>query len=110
MSPTRDRRKRTRNAPRPEAARKPEERSITGLPHRPLPEWRWRTFPVFFVFGLGLFIGVFAGSIGGIIQENGNGVPLTIVTAIAAIILGLGFSRFMTRWLLSRRLERRARP
>ena len=45
MSPTRDRRKRTRNAPRPEAARKPVDRSVTGLPHQPMPEWRFRTFP-----------------------------------------------------------------
>lgn len=109
MSPTRDRRKRTRNAPRPEIARKPEARSVTGLPHQPMPVWHWRTFPVFFVFGLGLFIGVLTGSVGGIIQENGNGVPITVITAIAAIILGLGFSRFMTRWLLSRRIERRSK-
>jgi hypothetical protein len=68
----------------------------------PLPAWRWRTFPVYFAFALGLFLGVYAGAIAGIVNENGNNVPMLAVFLIAAVLLGLGLSRLSTRWMMSR--------
>jgi hypothetical protein len=69
---------------------------------RPLPNWQWRTFPVFAALSFGLFIGVLAGVPAGIVNEHGNGVPVTIVYIIPAIMLGLTFSRLGTRYLLSK--------
>lgn len=68
----------------------------------PLPAWRWRTFPVYFAFAMGLFLGVYAGAIAGIVNENGNNVPMLVVFLVAAIMLGLGLSRLTTRWMMSR--------
>ena len=80
-----------------------EERpAIERGPIQPFPSWHWRTFPVYFTFALGLFIGVFVGVPSGIANEHGNGVPALVMFLIAAILLGAGLSRFTTRWLLGR--------
>ena len=67
---------------------------------QPMPDWRWRTLPVFFMF-----------SARGDDrpadrshrrkQPQNNGLFLGATTAVA-LMLGLGFSRLATRFLLSR--------
>ncbi|MFN0094652.1 MAG: hypothetical protein ACKVVT_07720 [Dehalococcoidia bacterium] len=70
---------------------------------RPLPQWQWRTFPVFFMFALGLFLGVFVGVPSGIASEAGDTqLPQLVAFLVAAILLGLALSHLVVRWLLSR--------
>ena len=66
---------------------------------QPMPTWRWRTLPVFFMFSVGAMIGLQIGLIAGDTQNTG--LFLGATTAIA-LMLGLGFSRLATRFLLSR--------
>jgi len=74
---------------------------------RPLPEWKWRTFPVYFAFSLGAFIGLYLGLI---VAATGNDWAGTAVFVTVALMLGLGLSRLTTRWLVTRRfMQRRAR-
>lgn len=70
---------------------------------RPLPEWRWRTFPVYFAFSLGSFVGLYLGLI---VAATGEGWLVTAVFVAVAIMLGLGLSRLTTRWVVSRRWTR----
>lgn len=105
MATARERRRKPHNAPRPELARAPkEERSLTGLPVQALPEWRWKTTPVFLALGIGLFIGTMVGVPSGVASANGNGVASLVLFAVSALVLGAGVSRVTTRWILSRRL------
>lgn len=69
----------------------------------PMPEWRWRTFPVFFAFALGLFLGTWAGVAAGIASQGSDGttLPMNLLFILSAVLLGLALSRFMTRWLIS---------
>jgi len=64
--------------------------------------WKWRTFPVFFAFALGLFIGVYAGFISGVLKDENDTVSL-VVFVVAALFLGFGFSRLTTRFMIERR-------
>lgn len=73
---------------------------------RPLPEWRWRTFPVYFAFSLGSFVGLYLGLI---VAATGEGWLVTAVFVAVAVMLGLGLSRLTTRWVVGRRWAR-ARP
>lgn len=68
---------------------------------RPLPEWKWTTFPVFCALSVGLFVGVYAGFIAGLNDESHRTFQL-VVFITAALFLGLSFSRLMTRFLVSR--------
>ena len=70
---------------------------------KPLPDWRWKTFPVFFALAAGGFIGLYAGIV---VQAANNAAISTLVFVAFALPLGFGFSRLSTRWLLSRRLVR----
>lgn len=73
---------------------------------RPLPEWRWRTFPVYFAFALGAFIGLYLG----ILAAAGPAWLGTAVFVTVAIMLGLGLSRLTTRWLVTRNwMQRRSK-
>jgi hypothetical protein len=68
-----------------------------------MPEWRWRTFPVYFALAAGFFIGVYAGGI----TASTSGVDsdaFFIVLIIAAMLLGFGLSRLMVRLVITRRL------
>ena len=65
-----------------------------------MPEWRWRTLPVFFAFSLGGFIGLEVGIVAG--GSDSQGLALSAF-AVFAVMLGLAFSRVMTRFLISRR-------
>ena len=68
----------------------------------PLPDWKWKTFPVYFAFALGGFIGMYTGVIAGV-----NSGYFSIIAVVWAILLGVGFSRFSTRWILSRQWAKR---
>jgi hypothetical protein len=67
-----------------------------------MPNWQWRTFPVFFMFAAGLFIGVFVGVPSGIAAEAGNSTPQFVLFLASAMLLGLALSHVVVRWLLSR--------
>jgi hypothetical protein len=73
----------------------------------PLPEWRWRTFPVYFAFALGAFIAAYVGVLAGIAEErSGNQTPVLVLFVSVALLMGFGMSRITTRWLLTRRFAR----
>ncbi|MCK9519417.1 MAG: hypothetical protein M0R74_10420 [Dehalococcoidia bacterium] len=79
----------------------------------PMPEWRWRTFPVFFALAVGLFLGTWGGVAAGIVAsgEDGNSLPMNLLFIFSAVIMGLALSRFMTRWMISRQwVKPKARP
>ena len=102
MSPTR--RKRTRRD-RGERSEQPQAAAQSGGSNQPAPPgpiWKWRTFPVYFAFALGAFIGLYAGILGSALQDEGEGWFLTATFIGVAIMLGLGFSRLSTRWLMDR--------
>jgi len=63
--------------------------------------WKWRTFPVFFAFALGGFVGLYMG----IFSAESPGF-FVFASAFWAVILGLGFSRITTRWIANKSLAR----
>lgn len=65
--------------------------------------WRWRTFPVYFAFSLGAFLGLYLGVIAQVATDQGNNLVSSGIFIAIALMLGLGFSRLSTRWLTSRR-------
>ncbi|GIW17549.1 MAG: hypothetical protein KatS3mg064_0706 [Tepidiforma sp.] len=67
----------------------------------PLPEWKWRTFPVYFAFALGGFLGLYMGLLASV-----NSGAFLFASVVWAVLLGAGFSRLSTRWILSRRWTR----
>ena len=70
-----------------------------------MPKWQWRTFPVYLMFSLGGFIGLYMGLIAGATQND----TFTFVAFVFwAILLGFGFSRVTSRWLISRGWHRSA--
>ncbi len=108
--------KRNSNAPRPELARQrathassspaAPKKAAGGLP--PLPDWDWRTFPVYFAFSVGGFAGLYLGLLS---YWSGNDWFQLIVFVTFAMLLGWGLSRIMVRWTLSRKWGRlKAKP
>lgn len=70
----------------------------------PMPNWHWRTFPVYFALSAGLMVGVYFGWIAGYVaSNNGNQTPTTVTFIVAALLFGFALSRFTTRWVISRR-------
>jgi hypothetical protein len=68
------------------------------------PAWEWRTFPVYFAFAAGGFIGLYMGLIAGLAGDT----PFTYVAfTFWAILLGFGFSRITSRWMMNRGWGRR---
>lgn len=65
----------------------------------PMPDWKWKTFPVYFAFAIGGFLGMYTGVVASVDDSR----YFTIVAIFWAVLLGFGFSRFSTRWILSRR-------
>lgn len=98
MSTTRRRRK----APAPPPGTAPQTPAATQP--LPLPPWKWRTFPVFFMFSLGGFLGLYMGVIAGAAE---SGAFFTVFSIIWAVMLGAAFSRLSTRWIVSRRWARK---
>jgi hypothetical protein len=66
---------------------------------QPMPDWKWATLPVFFMFSLGAMIGLQVGVVAGYADSSGL---FLAASAVVALMLALGFSRLMTRFLLSR--------
>lgn len=65
----------------------------------PMPQWKWKTFPVYFALALGGFIGLYLG----VIVQATNNSALTLVVFVGfALLLGFGLSRITTRFLISR--------
>ena len=64
-----------------------------------MPEWNWRTFPVFFAFAIGAFVGLYVGMV---VAWSDNSAAQTSAFLVVALLLGLGFSRLSSRWMLSR--------
>ena len=91
-------------------SRRPRNRQRTGdappgpatTPPRiaPLPEWKWRTFPVFFAFTLGGFIGVYAG----FIAAEASPTTQSVIFIIFASLMGFGMARMGTQWLKRRQV------
>ena len=68
-----------------------------------MPEWHWRTFPVYFAFAVGGFLGLYMGTIAaGVEHSNGNSTVLMVCFGIWAILVGFGFSRLTSRFMMSR--------
>ena len=66
---------------------------------RQLPEWRWRTFPVFFALAAGMFLGL---QLGVVVSAASSTVSIVVFIAVA-VVLGLALSRLTTRWLIEHR-------
>ena len=69
----------------------------TGGSPPPLPEWRWRTMPVFTALSFGLFAGMILGP-----AITGTGIAGTVTFLIVAGMLGYAVSRLLTRLLMRR--------
>ena len=63
-----------------------------------MPEYHWRTFPVYFAFAVGGFIGLYVGII---VQATGNSMAATIAFVAFALMLGFGLSRLMVRFMVT---------
>ncbi|MGH2634290.1 MAG: hypothetical protein ACRDG3_12830 [Tepidiformaceae bacterium] len=68
---------------------------------KPMPDWKWKTFPVFFALAIGGFVGLYMGIV---VQAANNSEVSTFVFVAFALPLGFGFSKLSTRWVLSRRI------
>lgn len=90
MSPSRRRRRRGRESGAAVA-------TTTGGSPPPLPEWRWRTMPVFTALAFGLFAGMILGP-----AITGTGIAGTVTFLIVAGMLGYAVSRLLTRLLMRR--------
>ena len=64
-----------------------------------MPAWKWKTFPVYFAFAVGGFIGLYAGVV---VQATENSALTYAVFVAFALLLGFGLSRLTTRFLISR--------
>ena len=65
----------------------------------PLPKWNWRTFPVYFAFAVGGFLGLYMGLIAG---ATANETVQLVFFVFWALLLGFGLSRLTSRWMMSR--------
>ena len=62
-----------------------------------LPEWKWRTMPVFIALSAGLFVGLYLGMV-----ATGTGIAATVIFLIVAGMLGISVSRYVMRLLMQR--------
>jgi hypothetical protein len=68
--------------------------------------WHWRTFPVYFAFALGGFLGLEMGIV--VAAPDMPGPAQAVVLGFWAILLGFGISRITHKWMTSRGWNRRA--
>jgi hypothetical protein len=61
-----------------------------------LPQWKWKTFPVYLAFWLGALIFLELGIIAG---ATGGSTFSTVVSAVVALFLGFGVARLLTTWM-----------
>ena len=93
MSPSRRRRRRIRGGT--ESGGDAAAKQQPAAP--PLPEWRWRTMPVFIALSFGLFVGLYLGMV-----ATGTGIAATVIFLIVAGMLGISVSRYVMRLLMQR--------
>lgn len=113
MTPARRKRERRDRGATPAPAAAPTAGSRPVVTTIPLPNWKWRTFPVLFALSAGLFVGVWVGSLAGIVAaDDDNSTPMNVALIGAALLFGGVLSRFATRWMMSRQWikPRPARP
>jgi hypothetical protein len=98
----RNRRERSASSEAEAAVDSPAAVPVTEAREKPpLPDWKWKTFPVYFALSLGLFVGAYAGYVTGFIHsDSGNSLPSTIMFGIAAVLLGFGVARLGVRGLM----------
>lgn len=98
--------------------RKPRNANVAPPTNTPAPQmsprvsaamasWHWRTFPVYFAFSLGGFIGLYLGIIS---QAVNNSILSLVVFILFATLLGFGLSRITTRVMISRNWVRPRPP
>lgn len=103
MTAARRKRERRDRGAAPATAAAPAADSRAVVTTIPLPDWKWRTFPVLFALSAGLFIGIWIGSLAGIVAaDDGNSTPMNVALIGAALLFGGVLSRFATRWMMSR--------
>lgn len=91
--------RRRRQKARGQGPAAPEQHAAPALP--PLPQWRWRTLPVFAALTGGLLFGLWIGIIIGV---SGNEVLAFWVPIAVAVPTGFAFSRIVRYWILKRGL------
>lgn len=101
MTSTRKRTRRGRTSSAP-AQSQPAPQPQQSKALKPLAEWRWRTFPVYFAFSLALFIGVYVGLLAAAANDAGNSSISLVLAGVPAIMLGLGLSRMVVRFMMTR--------
>lgn len=96
MTTTKRRSRRSRDRRRSDDSGQPQ------MPPRiaPLPEWQWRTFPVFFAFVLGGFIGVYTG----LIAASASQTVQSVVFILFSSLMGFGLARLGTQWMKRRQV------
>lgn len=80
----------------------PGAQASAAGPAAALPRWQWRTFPVYLAFSVGGFLGLYSG----LLAPVGSAANV-VVFAFWAVLLGFGFSRFTSRWMMSHNVGRR---
>ncbi len=104
MSPARRKQRRRRGALAPTTAEQGQPQQQAQAQQRgPGANWNWRTFPVYFAFSLGAFLGLYLGIIASALEREGQTWVSTGIFIAIAIMLGLGLSRLTTNWLANRR-------
>jgi len=93
MSPSRRRRRRVRGSS--EGGGETVTKQQAAPP--PLPEWKWRTMPVFIALSAGLFVGLYLGMV-----ATGTGIAATVIFLVVAGMLGISVSRYVMRLLMQR--------
>lgn len=78
-------------APQPQAQPQPARPAI--------PQYKWRTFPVYFAFWLGALIFLELGIIAG---ATGDSTFTTVISVIVAMFLGFGVARLAVVFMMSR--------
>jgi hypothetical protein len=68
-----------------------------ATPKPPVPEFKWKTFPVYFAFWLGALIFLELGIIAG---ATGNSAFTTVISAVVALFLGFGVARLAVNWMM----------
>lgn len=101
-SKRRARRKRAKGSAEP-AQELQVEPEAAKAPPIALAEWKWATFPVYFAFSGGLFIGVYSGAIGIWAERQGNNNVFLVVSVTASLLLGFALSRLVLRFVIGRR-------
>ena len=94
MSPARRRRRRVRGSGEGSGEQSAEAKAASPA----LPEWNWRTMPVFIALSAGLFLGLLLGS--GAVA--GGSTVSTVIFLVVAGMLGISVSRMVMRLLMRR--------